>query len=478
MNQAFLKNPCLRSDSLALGLLLGCALLFHWYGQWEWIYQPLFNDEQYYASPLVLSRGIFSWPLYSFGHPPGWPFLNWIMFQLFGASAVVARAVGLAASTGFLFVLPWLLYRSAGILPAAIFLLGIFGNGYFQDFSAHNHPIIATSLFGFAALFFFAHSRYLAFLFSIIFAILIRESSLVFLLAALLLRPQKTTLKLIAPPILLLGLSYGWSFFLLNKAPVNPQMEAVFNSGQSIFIFTLPKILHFYQTLLLLNGWPFAISLILGVAAFFYRGGQAKSPRILLALLAVFLVDSIFFALYRDSDSRNFFISSVALWLFSSINIGNFIRERFFFFSSRYVLPAFLVGLIFLFPQAENANLLEQKETALAIRKLALKIQELKESNSTIDIVSTNPFTYYFNEPYMGYVPTGLKIRWHGGMTGTTQIQNPDGIVLPLSGYENPITEEMKRFIQAHSDHYELQQVESVPIRQVSLALYVRKKLQ
>ena len=452
----------------------GIALVYHWYSQWDWLWLPLFNDEFYYATPEILGLGIFRWPEYSFGHPPGWHWINWIFYMTFGYSTTLARTVGLIFSSLTLIVFSYWAFRNSRIFLSVFVLLIILGNEYFYIYSAHNQPLLATTLFGFLALFALERRNLLAFFYLVTLSILVRESSLVFLPAALAILPNKKMLRFLLLPIAILFTFYLWSVLALGDSPFNPQMNVVLRSGQSIFIFELNHILRYFEILFLKNLLGFPVFVAFGFICFLRSGFRGNWNTLAIAFLFVFLFDSLFFALYRDQDVRNTLVSTMALMLFTIVSLS----DQYWFPKNALVSATlFFAALCFvLFPRPISSQKSEQLAIVEVVKELSPILLQAKHRKTNIDIVSTNPFTQYLRHPYMGMVAEEIPVRWHGGSVGATQIGRPDLLVIPTKGFDNFATRELKAFAENNPDFVKVKVALSNDER-VEAELYSRSDL-
>ncbi len=447
------------------------ALGYHGYSQWDWLHLPLFNDEFYYATPQVLGLGIFHWPEYSFGHPPGWHLINWLFYSTFGYSTGLARSVGLLFSSLTVVVLSYWTLRQTNTLLSVLVCLCILGNEYFYIYSAHNQPLLATSLFGFLALFFLHKRNILAFFYFVTFSILLRESSLVFLPAAFVLFSNKKFLRLLLLPIVVVVGFYLWSVLALVDSPFNPQMTVVMRSGQSMFVFDWQHVLRYFYILFFENLPLFPYLIAAGILSFFINGYHGRWNTLSATFFMVFLFDSLFFAFYRDQDVRNTLISSLALLLFAvtTISENTWIPKK-----SAYSLPLLFICLfLFLIPRPESHQKQELVAVTEVIQTLAPDLERARSIDPQIDIVTTNPFTQYLRHSYMGMVKNDIPVRWHGGSAGATSIGSPEILVIPTKGFDNFAIQELRSFIQGNSQYNEMKNIVSNN-KMVEIASFIR----
>lgn len=467
-----MKSSLLNPKSVGCWLFsILLALAYHSHSQWDWLHLPLFNDEFYYATPQVLGLGIFHWPEYSFGHPPGWHLINWFFYTFLGYSPELARSIGLFFSSLTLVILSyWTLRKTNTFLSVAVCLCTL-GNEYFYIYSAHNQPLLTTSLFGFLSLILLHQRNILAFFYLVTFSILLRESSLVFLPAAFVLFPNKKFLRMLLLPILILAGFYLWSVLALGDSPFNPQMTVVMRSGQSMFVFDWQHFVRYFQILFFENLLLFPYLVGAGALVFLRKGLKGSWDSLALAFLIVFLLDSGFFLLYRDQDVRNTLVSSFALILFSVISLSD---QRWLpkqsIFSPLFLILALLV---FLVPRPMSSQKQDQIAVSEVIRSVSPPLVTAKHLNPKIDIVTTNPITQYLRHSYMGMVTVDIPVRWHGGSTGATKIGAPEILVIPTKGFNNFAIRELLAFVQSDSRYKKVNSSKSLDQR-IEIETYFR----
>ena len=208
--------------------------IYYIYIKYEFIDMPLIGDEWYYANPYVFDH-LSNWVHISFGHPPGWNMLNGIIYSVFGFSPSVAHWIGLICSSLSLVAIFVVANRIWPLLISLFAIVAISGHYYFIASSSYNHSIITASTCGILSLFFLNEKKVMLFAIFSTLAFLFRESSLVFIIAGVIMQRDRQTIKYALIPLTALIITYGWYFIEKNQLMLNDHMRSHYGE-QTIII--------------------------------------------------------------------------------------------------------------------------------------------------------------------------------------------------------------------------------------------------
>jgi hypothetical protein len=206
----------------------------------------------------------------------------------------------------------------------------VFTQYYFLSASSLNNPVISASLLGSLALLYLHEGLHVKFFLCLLSSLLIRESALVFALAAPLVRLDKKTGYYIFLAVLSLGFAYFWHYFRYDQTLINPQMRSLKQGTGKIFEFNLSRWGDYFYTVISSFSLSFIILSIIGFVFSIIHFREYKF-KLLLAFLLVFFLHLSFFAFYPDRAARNTFMSAQSIvvvlgLLFMSAKIHKFIK--------------------------------------------------------------------------------------------------------------------------------------------------------
>ncbi len=424
-----LTNPKIKKFITPLIIVL--IAIFCIFTKYEFLQLPLIGDENYYAKPNVFAS-LSKWTEISFGHPPGWNLLNGVVYLFFGYSPGIAHWIGLICSTLSLIALFHVSSQIWSVSISLFAITAIFNQTYFLNHNSLNHPIITAAACGFLSLFFLNKKRYQAFSFFSTLAVFLRESSLIFVAAGCLMRRDKKTLASSLFPLILLLITYGWYYLEKNQLMLNTQVRIGLENSQPFITLDYNHFTEFYIDSIFQSLHPIIIGLIPLILIYIVLKFRQIFTPLTLALLTVFIGHSLFFALYADNEIRDTYFSATAMILIICAIMAQ--TNEFKKYLPFLLLP---FSLIFTFNSISKINSpdfelrLFQEEVPL-VRNVEKYLHTLPTQKKDIDIVSTNPLSNYLNDSYLGFVKEGNQIRWHGGAPGSTQLGNPDIIIIPL----------------------------------------------
>lgn len=385
---------------------------------------PLVEDETYYGNLAVLNS-LLNWAEYSFGHPPGWHFLHALLYKTLGAKPETVRLLGLSFSTGLLLLIFALGWFRKQMLAASVIMLMVASHEYVRDFGSFNHPVIATSLFGFAALFLADRKKWLAFSLTLAAAIAIRESALAFVIASLFLMDSKKQLKYLILPCALFAGTYIWCFIAESGLLLNGQVKIMLESGQAPFTFSLDKLNGHINLILQLFPVSFILLALIGVPAIHSSRKFTWTP-LASALLTVFFLHAVFFGLYTELGLRITFIAGMALcflvfhWLETEPQ-KHWVKP-FVLLLAGIVTSAQLTN----WAQNPTQNLLALQDSARIHRSLSGLLKPLIRRHQDLIIMTTNPYHSYLETPAYGYTDESIVAHWYGGSPGFMELRDFD----------------------------------------------------
>lgn len=408
-------------------------------------------DEGYYGNPAVM-KSFLDWPEYSFGHPPGWHYVHALVYSVLGMKAESLRILGLFFSTSFLLFIFSIGWIKNQLLPASVLMLFVVGHEYFRDFASFNHPVIATTLLGLAALFLAERKKWLAFSICLTLAIFLRESALAFVVASAFLLNSKNQIKYLIPPVGLFVFTYLWAYASKQILLMNNQVGIMLASGQAPFTFTFEKLGSHIHFILQLFPASFLVFALIGVPAVLIVKKQQWSP-LASALLTVFTLHTLFFGFYTELGLRVTFIAAMALaflvylWMESD-------SKRHWVHSITLLLAGITTSFLLIhWAQNPTDRWARAMDEATVHRSMAQLIEPLVRNNKDLVILATNPYHEYLMFPWQGYTDFPMEAHWYGGSPGYMKLRDFDvGIVhLPLEWWP-----EQDIYKYAQDNNYEL----------------------
>jgi len=434
---------------------------------------PLKGDEWYYASPGIL-EGISNWVNISFGHPPAWNFLNGVFYYIFGFSPIIAHWIGLICSSLSLAALFFMAQKTWSTSIAMLVITGVYTQSYFMSSSSFNQPVILSASCGLLSLFFLKSSRYLTYSLLTTAAVLLRESSLVFVIAGILMMRDKKTLKSSIFPILALSFFYFWHYLATGKMLLNNQKALELSQSKPILYFNLNHIVSFYWEYFLPYIHAFVlILLVLGLFMLLFKFKRFYDP-MLVGLSTVVVLHSSFFAMYVDRAQRNTFIGSLALIFMLGPLLNKLRSGKEYLHYITAPLCCYLVYQSLVHIHSPYFGLNRFKDEVVMIRRLDQHIRSHQKNSSNLDILTTNPYVAYLNDSNMGFVEQENHIRWHGGVPGRRKLGEPDLILVPMNYHDNWATRELKSLALSQSK-YELDKSIKNTDESKILNVYIRK---
>ncbi|MBC77300.1 MAG: hypothetical protein CME64_14925 [Halobacteriovoraceae bacterium] len=413
----------------------------------NFVSQPLIGDESYYAIGGIFDNFKFAIQE-TFGHPIGWLLINNLFFEIFGHTHHVAHLVAIFTNSALMSILYFCLRRSFSSHFQILFLMSLIAlNEYFVLFSHISHPVIAMSLSGIISLLFLNTGRYRLFAFWLLVSLAIRESALVFVIAAILTVPNLKTCIASLPGLLFLGICYFWHFLIEGSLLLNSQAKTVYQNEGSMHVMDLSHAFEYFYNNYLSNQTNLFLLIFSTLATLFFQKKLYKN-KFFQQMITIFIIHGGFFAFYLDTALRNTFLNMLSLYIISFMCLRCF--------SIKFKKSAYLIGTAIAFSAIHGGaqyfdSLNNNKLHSEHLKSLSIKLSQIMKNSPGSEVLSTNPLTDYFELPYMGYVEEPLRVRWHGGVKGLTKLKLTKFIVVPENWLDNFATRELKEHVKLNN---------------------------
>ena len=399
--------------------LLSCIFVFPlFFFKYSSLSLPLINfDEMYYVN-LGIFESFSAWTHISYGHPPGWNFLNGVVFSIFGNSPTVVHSVGLTCSILSIITLLFTLSRIWTIPVSFLCVTLIFSNRYFLKFCALNHPVIAASTCGFLSLLFLREKKYIFFTIFITCSLLIRESSLVFIVAGIFMKKNTKVIKHCLIPLGVFFLFYLQYFLVHDKIMINNAIRHTLEQSDpeynSVFIFEISHALKFFSSIFYPSNNPFLyIIIIMIIPVFFLKKNfvSLKREPLFISFLTVFILHSLIFSFYALwPQSKNTFFSSTALILLVGILLSSIKQPKRI---SSLILFSLSI-IIWIQSLAELKSQIKSTETfkrlTPLVKDLGLDLSTLRKNYEGLRILSYDRIASWMNHPDIGFIKENQNV--------------------------------------------------------------------
>ena len=419
------SNPC----GIYILMFIASILLFSF--RYPDLFLPLMNDEWYYAHSETFSE-VSKWTEISFGHPPGWNFLCGIMYIIFGQSPTVAHFLGIVCSLLSLIIVIVITGHIFGTSLAFFLFSSLVSHPYFLSSYSLSEPVITASHLGFLSLLALRKENYLLYALLTTCSVTLRESGLVFVIAGIMMQRNKKSLIYSIFPIATLFFFYIWYFIERNTIMMNFSIDDI----NPLFIFNKDHIFSFYNDLFRsTQPWIYGITFLLIPSILTKEFSiRFKEHPILIAFVIVFILHSLFFALYSGTHFRNTYYSWMAFICFII----------FLFFALKPLKASPVILLIPLSLLIWKSNIQHLKDSNLSfnieknktniMKELSIDISLIKKKYPDINILTQFPIPGDLTFPHIGYIKEKVDVSdiYTCIISNSTSLecQRPDIIIL------------------------------------------------